>query len=86
MKDLSIQVGLPPPQASVFDDLKVKTLFNIHAIKCRIKKNIFVAMIESNNDYDTSAAVLYWIDFNNIIQRRITNDLRHVKSPSHVGF
>lgn len=43
-------------------------------------------MIESNNVYDTSAAVLYWIDFNNIIQRRITNDIRHVKSSSHVNF
>lgn len=63
MKDFSFQVVLPPPQASVFDDLKVKTLFNIHAIKCHIKKTFFVAMIESNNVYDTSAAVLYWIDF-----------------------
>lgn len=61
MKDLSFQVGLPPPQASVFDDLKGKTLFNIHALKRRMKtnKHFFVAMIESNNVYDTSAAVLY---------------------------
>lgn len=44
-------------------------------------------MIESNSVYDASAAVLYWVDFNiHIIQRRITNDLRHVKLSSHVSF